>query len=300
MRTVTWKLVILLACAAAAFGPAAIGSQAAPGTDIFLADLDLTSSPPTVGPPRNLTDRAGYDNQPHFEPEGGGLLYTSQRDEQTDIFRVDLSSGTHTQITATPESEYSPNVVWPNHDEMSVVRVESDGSQRLWAFQRDGTAPRLILPDVAPVGYHSWNRYGSLILFILGEPPTVQLANLYDDTTRTIAQDVGRSLQARHDPDFFSFLHRDGDRWQIRLVDPSNGAIFELVEALPGSEDLAWTPDGRLLMAAGSQLFIRDPFKDDDWVLAADLSAVRITSITRLAVSPSGDQLALVAGDTDG
>ncbi len=298
MRTVTSKLVMLLACAAAAFAPAAIGSQAAPGTDIFLADLDLVTSPPTVGPPRNLTNRLGYDNQPHFEPEGSGLLYTSQRGEQTDIFRVDLPSGEHSQITATAESEYSASVVWPDHEEMSVVRVESDGSQRLWAFQRDGTSPRLILPDVAPVGYHAWNRYGSLILFILGEPPTVQLANLYDDSTRTVAQDVGRSLQARHDPDFFSFLHRDGDHWEIRLVDPGNGAMFELVEALPGSEDLAWTPDGRMLMAAGSRLFIRDPFKDDDWMPAADLSAAGLTSITRLAVSPSGDQLALVAEDT--
>jgi dipeptidyl aminopeptidase/acylaminoacyl peptidase len=292
-------LVILLALAATPCLALLAAKQTAPGTDIFLADLDLASSPPTLGAPRNLTSRRGYDNQPHFEPEGGGLLYTSQRDEQTDIFRVDLSSGRHTQITATPESEYSPHVVWPANEDMSVVRVESDGTQRLWAFPRDGTSPRLLLPDIAPVGYHAWNQYGSLILFILGEPPTLQLVDPYTNTVTTVAQDIGRSLQVRRDPDFFSFLHRDGDDWVIRLVKPSNGAVFELVEALPGSQDLAWTPNGRILMATGSQVFVRDPFQDDAWIQAADLSAAGIGSITRLAVSPSGDQIAFVSDDVD-
>lgn len=299
MRTVTSSLVILLALAATPCLALLAAKQTAPGTDIFLADLDLASSPPTLGAPRNLTSRRGYDNQPHFEPEGGGLLYTSQRDEQTDIFRVDLSSGRHTQITATPESEYSPHVVWPANEDMSVVRVESDGTQRLWAFRRDGTSPRLLFPDIAPVGYHAWNQYGSLILFILGEPPTLQLADPYTNTVTTVAQDIGRSLQARRDPDFFSFLHRDGDDWVIRLVKPSNGAVFELVEALSGSQDLAWTPDGRMLMATGSQVFVRDPFQDDAWIQAADLSAAGIGSITRLAVSPSGDQIAFVSDNVD-
>lgn len=300
MRTATLSLVLLLACVTTPSATLLAARQTPPGTDIFLADLDLTSSPPTLRPPRNLTSRPGYDNQPHFEPEGGGLLYASQRGEQTDIFRVDLSSGQHTQITSTPESEYSPQVVSPDNEDLSVVRVESDGTQRLWTFRRDGTMPRLLLPDVAPVGYHAWNQYGSLILFVLGEPPTLQLANLNTNTLTTVAHDIGRSLQTRRDPDFFSFLHRVGDDWAIRLVKPSNGAVFELVEALPGSQDLAWTPDGRIMMAKDSRVFVRDPFGDNAWTAAADLSAAGVTSITRLAVSPSGDQIALVSGDVDG
>ena len=297
MQTATVSRIILLACTATLCASRLIATQAAPGTDIFLADLDLTSSPPALGAPRNVTNRPGYDNQPHFEPEGGGLLYTSQRGEQTDIFRLDLSSGDHTQVTDTPESEYSPNVISPANEDMSVVRVESDGTQRLWTFRRDGSMPRLLLPDLAPVGYHAWNRYGSLILFVLGEPPTLHLANLDTESTNTVAQDIGHSLQARHNPDFFSFLQREGDQWAIRLMNPINGAVFELIEALPGSQDLAWTPDGRMLMASDSRIFVRDPFQDEDWVPAADLSAANITSITRLAVSPRGDQIALVSDD---
>ena len=83
-------------------------------------------------------------------------------------------------------------------------------------------------------------------------------------------------------------------------MNPINGAVFELIEALPGSQDLAWTPDGRMLMASDSRIFVRDPFQDEDWVPAADLSAANITSITRLAVSPRGDQIALVSDDLGG
>ncbi|HJO02757.1 MAG TPA: hypothetical protein QGG47_02145 [Acidobacteriota bacterium] len=299
MRIATVSLIVPLACAATLCASLLPATQATPGTDIFLADLDLSSSPPALNATRNLTNRPGYDNQPHFEPEGGGLLYTSQRGDQTDVFRVDLSSGEHTQITDTPESEYSPNVVWPDNEGISVVRVEIDGTQRLWTFRRDGTQPRLLLPDLSPVGYHAWNRYGSLILFVLGEPSTLQLADLYAGSTRTVAQDVGRSLQARHDPDFFSFLQRQDDHWAIRLVNPGTAAVFELVDALAGSQDLAWTPDGRMLMATGSQVFVRDPFQDDSWIPAADLSAAGLNAITRLAVSPKGDQIALVSDDLE-
>jgi hypothetical protein len=50
-------------------------------------------------------------------------------------------------------------------------------------------------------------------------------------------------------------------------------------------------------MAKGSKLYQWNPSRGPDWEEIADFSALGIESITRLAVSPRGDRLALVAAD---
>jgi hypothetical protein len=73
-----------------------------------------------------------------------------------------------------------------------------------------------------------------------------------------------------------------------------------LVKTLAGSEDLAWLPDGSLLMAQGAKLYRLDPTHDADWQLVNDFAAAGLDKITRLALSPKGDRLALVAQSAAG
>lgn len=268
------------------------GAQAPPSTDIFVADLDLGAAAADLTNLRNLTDRDGYDNQPSFEPTGNALLYTSGRDGQTDIFRIDLGTLQSEQITHTAESEYSPTVM-PNGNEFSVIRVEADGAQRLWAFRRDGSEPRLLLETVAPVGYHAWGERGQVVLFVLGEPATLQLASLETGTAETLAADIGRSLHRLPEGTGFSFLHRIDEHLRIQRFDDETGAISDLGEPIEGSQDMTWTADGRILMAAGARVYIRRP--EQAWRLVADLSEHGVAGITRLAVNSTGDKLALVA-----
>jgi WD40 repeat protein len=282
-------LAILLLTASAT-ASSAVG-QAPPGTDIWLMALDLEATPPTVTAPRNVTDREGYDNQPHFAPEGGSLLYTSQRDGQTDIYKVTLEGMVIDRLTDTAESEYSATVL-PSGHEFAVIRVEDDGAQRLWAFRRDGSAPRLVLENVAPVGYQAWTPEENLVMFVLGEPATLQLANLADDTAEIVATDIGRSLHALPDNSGFSFLHRVDGTWRIRSYDLESGVIGDLGLPFEDAQDMAWTPDGRIIMASGSRLALRSV--DGDWVVFADLAETGVGAITRLAVHPEGAWLAAV------
>jgi hypothetical protein len=57
---------------------------------------------------------------------------------------------------------------------------------------------------------------------------------------------------------------------------------------------VAWTPDGTLLMAHEGALHA---WKADQagWRAIADLAALGLRNVTRLAVSPKGDRIALVA-----
>lgn len=283
--------VFALACAASL--PLAAAAQA-PSSDIFLARLELDGPGVETLGWINVTNRDGYDNQPAFTLDGTAILYTSQREGQTDIYRYDIETGAISRVTATPESEYSPTPL-PSVARFSSIRVEADSTQRLWSFALDGSDPDVVFPEIAPVGYHAWIDSSLAVLFVLGSPPTLVLARPGPGEGQVRAADIGRSLHPVPGRRAVSFLHRtEGGPW-ISSLDPATGRITRLARPLADSEDFAWTPNGILLMGRDARLYAYDPSTDEDWRLVADLSAEGIASITRLAVSPDGRRLALVA-----
>lgn len=281
MRT---PLLLLIALAA----PAA---AQVPATDIFVATLKGWQ----VGTPVNVTHRAGYDNQPSFLPGGRAFLYTVIGDDaQADVYRYDLASAASTRVTTTPESEYSPTPLPDGHG-FSVVRVEPDSTQRLWAFDLDGSHPRLLLPGIKPVGYHAWIDAATVALFVLGTPATLQIADLRSGKADTVARDVGRSPQRVPGRAAVSFVWRRDSTTRVIAIVDAKTRTPQPFAPLPDSADFhAWTPDGTLLVTAGTRV-LRWDVSGARWVAIADFAAAGLTNLSRLAVSPAGDRLALVA-----
>jgi len=284
-RTWGWMLVA---------GPACATAQT-PAPDVYLATLDGRAEHLRVGGVTNLTNRAGYDNQPFFLPDGSALLYTSARDGQTDIRRYDLYSGVDRALTRTPESEYSPTPV-PGSDRIAVVRVEADSTQRLWWMQPDGTLPGPVFEDIAPVGYQAWATSSTVALFVLpsdSTPITLQVTEIGGLGARIVAENVGRSLHRIPGTAAISFLQRSTGTDTIMRLDPATGAVSPVTAAPGAIEDYTWTPDGTILTARDTLLLTWRPRQG--WQVLANLSAAGLRHMTRLAVSPDGSRLALVA-----
>jgi len=273
--------------------PTASPAPTPPASDIFIIDLKGEKKL-KLGQPIKITSEAGYNNQPSFLPDGQSILYTSIKDKQADIYRYDINRGATTQITRTPESEYSPTLM-PDGKSISVVRVEADGTQRLWKFPLAGGEPSLILENIKPVGYHLWIDDHTLALFILGKPNTLQLVDLRTGKAEVIADNPGRILRRIPNENRFSFVQKVSDReWLVKSFDLKTHEMSTVIKTFPSVEDYAWTPAGLLLMANGSKLFSRQK-SDWAWVEIADLSNAGLKSITRIAVSPKGDRIAVVA-----
>ena len=227
-------------------------------------------------------------------PDGKSILYTSIRGKQADIYRYEIGSTTTTQVTNTPESEYSPTLM-PDGKSISVVRVEGDGTQRLWKFPLAGGAPSLILEKIKPVGYHLWVDENTLALFVLGKPNTLQLVDLRSGKVDSIADNPGRILRRVPHQDKFSFVQKVSDQeWLVKTFDLKTRETATFIKTFPGVEDYAWTPSGVLLMANGSKLFARKK-SDFAWVELSDFFNAGLKNITRIAVSPKGDRIAVVA-----
>lgn len=299
------RVLLILATAAVGLQPA-LRPQTA--TDIHLFPMPNGLASLAASKPVPLAVEPGYENQPFFAPDGQHVLYTANRDgTQTDIYEFDPGSGETRQVTRTPEGEYSPTIpaIRPGKDALArdgftVIRVEADGTQRLWQFDRQGQTPRLVLEDIKPVGYHAWIDADQLALYVLGEPPTLQIARLGTGTAEVVARDIGRTLRLVPRSSRVSFVQREAEGvYAIRLLDPATGTIETLTRTVEGSldRDYEWMPDGRtVLMSAGTKVFAwsRDT---DEWREVLDVAPHGLGAASRLAVSPDGDALAVVTAE---
>lgn len=273
---------------------ASLQAQRPPSTDIFLAPLSVENGRPVIGTPVNVTNRPGYDNQPSFTPDSRAFLFTSVRDDgQSDIYRYELASKQVARVTTTPESEYSATVM-PGGKRFSVVRVEKDSTQRLWSFALDGSDPKVVLESLKPVGYHAWIDANNLALFVLGNPNALAHADVRTGHADTLARGIGRSLQPLPGGAGFSFVARVDSVSTVTTVQWPANSRRALVALPRGSEDIAWLTGDLFLTSSGSKLLY---WRNGASALAdaADFSAAGLTGITRLAVSPDGKWLAIVA-----
>lgn len=271
-------------------------AQARPSTDVWVVSMHQMGSMIHFGEPVNATKRTGYDNQPSFMPDGNAVLYTVIDDGgQADAWQFALPAGKPARMTDTKESEYSPTVM-PDGRQFSVIRVEADSAQRLWRFPLDQSGPpALVLEGAKPVGYHAWAGDHTLVLFVLGSPATLQLADDRTGTAEIVARDIGRALVRVPGRDAVTFMQQvpDSAPW-IAELDVRTKTTRRLVQPPRGADYHAWTPDGALIVASGSNLFRHI---DGRWDQVADFTRWGVRGISRLAVSPKGDWLAFVAED---
>jgi hypothetical protein len=264
--------------------------------------------------PSPVSTIAGYDNQPYFSPDGTRILFAANHDgKQTDVYVFDRGASRVAQLTKTAENENSPTYVPTGAGpagSFTVVQSEFDKTggrpaspiQRLWRFNADGTSPQLILADINPVGYHAWMTADQLVLFVLGaqgKPATLQIASVKSGKAQVAAEGIGRSLHRIPGTGLASFVHREGEEFWVKQIEVASGKIETLVRTAAGSSDrdMAWMPDGKtMLMSAGTKLMSWTRGAAG-WTEVFDASAHQLGAVSRIAISPKGDALAIVVAE---
>lgn len=301
MRMIRWTAIVgaslALAHAANAQDVAEeIPPPAFPETEIFLFDYDAGASDDALSNGRNVTKRAGYDNQPYFTKDSATFVYSRDDGVQTDIWEYDIASDTHTQITRTPESEFSPT---PSPDNRTISMV-FERNNSIWQIDRaKPDEPQWVLEAsgvTEPVGYFArdhalgnvfyWSRYGFNVALTHEAEPAYHFI-----TGHAVPATPHLVPRTTH----FSFVHRQTNEevW-IKEFDPENKSIRPLTPLVGTNANYTWTPDGAILQIEGAKVHRWREDSGKGWEVIGDLAEFGIKSANRIAVSPDGKWIAVV------
>ncbi|MEM9856996.1 MAG: hypothetical protein AAF843_06555 [Bacteroidota bacterium] len=273
-------------------------TQAQPETEVYIFKLKQVNTTYELSEPWNVSgENPGYDNQPHFLPDGKSMYYVSTRNGQTDVIQVEFKESSWAWLTFTEGGEYSPTPIINGAEEaFSAIRLDRDGTQLLYQYPLDLSKPKVLVPELK-IGYHCWISENLLAAFVLGEPSTLQLCHIAEGTHKIYDQNIGRSLHKIPNEGKVSYISKKSDPWKIMQLDPVTGVRTKITDTLDGVEDMAWTPAGDIIMGQGSKIYKFSPSVDTSWVLIADLDDFSLGNVTRIAVSPLGDRIAIVVDE---
>ncbi|WP_298903317.1 nuclear transport factor 2 family protein [uncultured Psychroserpens sp.] len=264
-------------------------------TEVFLFDLEANGSQIQVKNGINISNNEGYDNQPSFLNDRY-ILFASTRNGQTDISKYDMRYDSKSWLNFSDGGEYTPLKI-PNRNEVSAVRLDKDGKQRLYAYNMSNGESNELIQDLV-VAYYTWYDENTTVAAVIeGDNLNLFVTNLEEGTSRKYQSKVGRSFHKIPNSNLVSFISKENEnQWQIKSLNPKTGATKVIANTMEGVEDICWLDDKTILSGKDNVLYKLTLRKDNNWKKVANLEANSISKITRLATNPEGTKL-LIAGD---
>lgn len=244
---------------------------------------------------KNISNNPGYDNQPFFA-SNETVLFAGNNNGQTDIAEFNLNSKAKKFINMETEGgEYSPQK-FPSNKNIAAVRLDKDGLQRLYSYHSDTGKPSELIENLRVAYFAFYNDEKILATVLNAEKLDLVLINLQTKTADTLLLNAGRSLQKVPKTNLMSYtLVNEAGNLDLYLLDMPASESYFVCELPIGVEDYVWINDTQLLIGSGNKLFMYDTLGESEWNVVASVEEFGIKNCTRLAISPNGKKLAIVA-----
>jgi hypothetical protein len=273
-------------------------------SDIWVGKLNLWEKDP-ISELVQITDTDSYTNQPYFF-DNSHLFYTQAMnvegsDSQIDVWVFDFKLGMGKNITQSSSSEYSPTPL-PYGAGMSVIRVNAEGKQELWEIDPQGKAIKNIVPEVEPVGYQVWIDNKELLLFVLGEPHTLQRVDSAkaNAVAHIVDSNIGASLFQFEKTDWFLYTNKTDGNY-LNAYNIESKKVIQVASMPKNSEYFSVSPIGHVITSDGTTLWQRKFMLKGEKIKAMDKWVpIKVSQIecekgvSRTAISPDTSMIALV------
>ena len=266
-------------------------------TEIFLLDIELKNAKIEIYNVEKISTNDGYNNQPIFV-SNNKVLFTSERNFQNDIVEYNSIDNSLKYLTNTQTSEYSP--IRYKKNKVSAVSLDKKGEQYLRIYNIKNNTYNIPFTDKI-VGYYNYSKQiKNLIISSVLENNELVLytSNLKTKEHTYVDNNTGRSIhnipKYKFGQEKISYISKKDSIWNINYVDLSNYKTKTITTTLNNNEDICWFKDGSILTSYKNNLYIFNSKLSKDWKLLCSLEEYGITNISRIAINPDNDKLALV------
>jgi TolB protein len=102
-----------------------------------------------------LTDGPSNDLFPAWSHDGRQLAFSATLEGRTDIFLLELATGTLTNLTAHPAKDKYPT--WSPDDSQIAFTTDRDGNEEIYVMDADGSNPRNLTQNPARDFRPAWS-----------------------------------------------------------------------------------------------------------------------------------------------
>ncbi len=246
---------------------------------------------------RNISNNEGYNNQPSFT-SNETIVFAANNNGQTDISEYNLTSKSKKWINhKTDGGEYSPQR-FPTNEDFAAVRLDNDGLQRLYRYSANTGISTEIIEDLQVAYFAFYNNQKILATVLNGEKLDLTLIDLQTKTADTLFRNAGRGIQKvpKTNTMSYSLVNEEGNL-DLYLLDMDSFENYFVTQLPIGIQDYVWLNDTQILIGSGNKLYMYDTLGDSEWTRVASLEEFGLKNITRMAISPNGKLLAVVAED---
>ncbi|MFO0358181.1 MAG: TolB family protein [Sphingobacteriaceae bacterium] len=263
-----------------------------PETDLWLIKPDVKDRS-TITEIINITNRAGYDNQPSFSKDGKQIYFTSiHEDKQADIYAYQLKSKKIIQLTRTKESEYSPTES-PLKNSVAAVTVLQDSSQVIQLMdQKTFTVIPTKLSLVDSVGYYNFLNTDTVLYYKLTDPHSLRFHVISNGADGFLAEHPCRTFKTI-DRSRFIYGVKDSISTTFLIYDVKLQKANLYAKIASVNEDMVWHNQYGLLISDGAKILQYNETQKT-WNVFYDLSDKGIKKITRFAFHPQNKYLVVV------
>jgi Tol biopolymer transport system component len=199
----------------AAAGPGGDRPPEVPGlfvyecTDEGREDEDLCVVPVAGGTERRLTQGFAADLSPRFMPDGGRVLFSSNRSGEYQLWMVSAAEGAATRVRASNAREWQSD---PGPDGKKIVLLSNaDGVQTLRSWSFEGEMRTIVeRKRRVTLGNPHWSRDGTRVVFSSNEKGLghhVYVVEVHSGEVRRVSSLVSGACEPRFSPDGTRIVH---------------------------------------------------------------------------------------------
>ena len=273
--------------------------RAATGERIIFThpDLGLSAMDPDGGSQRKL-DFVWSDRGPVWSPDGGRIVFHSDRDGDDEIYVSDPNGRNLRQLTQNEGDDQNP--VWSPDGSRIVFHSDRDGDDEIYVSDPNGRNLRQLTQNEGDDQNPVWSPDGTLIAFIRAGVGIFAM-DADGSSPRQLTQGGGWDTNPSWSPNSRTivFTRRDfhNDEWNIFSVDSDGNDTRQLTRDSGWNLHPAWSPDGRQIAftrhdgwAGDREVFVMDSHGADQRMLTENCWC------KSPVWSPDGSRMAVITG----